>query len=213
FVFLSLKFLVQKIKASYEKQMKETALSIMRIMELKDQYTKGHSERVANYATILAKETNEYDDNSLKQFHFICLLHDIGKIGIPDEVLKKASSLTEEEYNLIKTHPQLGLEVFKNISLIKGSEDIILSHHERWDGKGYPQKLKGNQIPLCARIVAIADAFDAMTSSRAYRSALSPEEAYRRIIEGSGTQFDPSMVEVFKKVFPLWERMVPNSFR
>ncbi|HFI2421936.1 MULTISPECIES: HD-GYP domain-containing protein [Bacillus cereus group] len=213
FVFLSLKFLVQKIKASYEKQMKETALSIMRIMELKDQYTKGHSERVANYATILAKETNEYDDNFLKQFHFICLLHDIGKIGIPDEVLKKASSLTEEEYNLIKTHPQLGLEVFKNISLIKGNEDIILSHHERWDGKGYPQKLKGNQIPLCARIVAIADAFDAMTSSRAYRSALSPEEAYRRIIEGSGTQFDPSMVEIFKKVFPLWEKMVPNSFR
>ena len=93
--------------------MKETALSIMRIMELKDQYAKGHSERVANYATILAKETNEYDDNFLKQFHFICLLHDIGKIGIPDEVLKKASSLTEEEYNLIKTHPQLGLEVLK----------------------------------------------------------------------------------------------------
>ncbi|WP_168898175.1 HD-GYP domain-containing protein [Bacillus sp. ISTL8] len=211
-LFLSLKFLVQKIKTSYEKQMKETALSIMRIMELKDPYTKGHSERVANYATILTKETDKYDDNSLKQFHFICLLHDIGKIGIPDEVLKKASSLTEEEYNLIKTHPQLGLEVFKNISLIQGSEDIILSHHERWDGNGYPQKLKGDQIPLCARIVAIADAFDAMTSSRAYRSALSPEEAYKRIIDGSGTQFDPSMVEVFKKVFPLYEKMVPKSF-
>ncbi|MCU5556951.1 HD-GYP domain-containing protein, partial [Bacillus cereus] len=211
-VLLSLKFLVQKIKTSYEKQMKETALSIMRIMELKDPYTKGHSERVANYATILAKEIDEYDDNSLKQFHFICLLHDIGKIGIPDEVLKKASSLTEEEYNIIKTHPQLGLEVFKNISLIQGNEEIILSHHERWDGNGYPQKLKGNQIPLCARIVAIADAFDAMTSSRAYRSALSPEEAYKRIIEGSGTQFDPSIVEVFKKVFPLYEKMVPKSF-
>ncbi|MEI5887850.1 HD-GYP domain-containing protein [Bacillus albus] len=211
FVFLSLKFLVQKIKDSYEKQMKETALSVMRIMELKDPYTKGHSERVANYATILAKETNKYDDNYLKKFHFICLLHDIGKIGIPDEVLNKASSLTEEEYNIIKAHPQLGLEVFKNISLIKGSEAIILSHHERWDGNGYPQKLRGNQIPLCARIVAIADAFDAMTSSRAYRSALSPEEAYKRIVEGSGTQFDPSIVEVFKKVFPLWKKMISKS--
>ncbi|EJR72174.1 hypothetical protein IK7_06000 [Bacillus cereus VD156] len=145
----------------------------------------------------------------MKKFHFICLLHDIGKIGIPDEVLNKASSLTEEEYNIIKAHPQLGLEVFKNISLIKGSEAIILSHHERWDGNGYPQKLRGNQIPLCARIVAIADAFDAMTSSRAYRSALSPKEAYRRIIEGSGTQFDPAIVNVFKKVFPLWEKMIP----
>ncbi|PDZ42282.1 HD-GYP domain-containing protein, partial [Bacillus wiedmannii] len=115
--------------------------------------------------------------------------------------------LTEEEYTIIKAHPQLGLEVFKNISLIKGSEDIILSHHEKWDGNGYPQKLKGNQIPLCARIVAIADAFDAMTSSRAYRSALSPEEAYKRIIEGSGSQFDPSLVALFKKVFPLWKEM------
>ncbi|EJR80245.1 hypothetical protein IKA_05677 [Bacillus cereus VD169] len=192
--------------------MKETALLVMRIMELKDPYTRGHSERVANYATILARETNEYDDNSLKQFHFICLLHDIGKIGIPDEILKKPSSLTEDEYNLIKAHPQLGSEVFKNISLIKGGEDIILSHHERWDGNGYPQKLKGNQIALCARIVAIADAFDAMTSSRAYRPVLSPEEAYKRIIKGSGTQFDPSIVEIFKKVFPLWKNMVPRSF-
>ncbi|HDR6958116.1 TPA: HD-GYP domain-containing protein [Bacillus cereus] len=192
--------------------MKETALLVMRIMELKDPYTRGHSERVANYATILARETNEYDDNSLKQFHFICLLHDIGKIGIPDEILKKPSSLTEDEYNLIKAHPQLGSEVFKNISLIKGGEDIILSHHERWDGNGYPQKLKGNQIALCARIVAIADAFDAMTSSRAYRPVLSPEEAYKRIIKGSGTQFDPFIVEIFKKVFPLWKNMVPRSF-
>ncbi|HFJ9441110.1 HD-GYP domain-containing protein [Bacillus anthracis] len=211
FVFFSLKFLVQKIKTSYEKQMKETALSVMKIMELKDPYTKGHSVRVANYATILAKATNEFDHISLKRFHFTCLLHDIGKIGIPDEVLTKASSLTEEEYNIIKKHPQLGLEVFKNISLTKDNEAIILSHHERWDGNGYPQKIKGNQIPLCARIVGIADAFDAMTSSRAYRSALSPEEAYKRIIDGSGSQFDPELVVLFKKVFPLWKEMVQPS--
>ncbi|EJQ43660.1 hypothetical protein IEQ_04988 [Bacillus cereus BAG6X1-2] len=164
--------------------------------------------RVANYATILAKVTNKFNNISLKRFHFTCLLHDIGKIGIPDEILTKASSLTEDEYNIIKKHPQLGLEVFKNVSLPKDNEAIILSHHERWDGNGYPQKLKGNQIPLCARIVAIADAFDAMTSSRVYRSALSPDEAYKRIIEGSGAQFDPSLVVLFKNVFPLWKKVV-----
>lgn len=210
-VFVSLKFLVQKIKISYERQMQETALSVMKIMELKDPYTKGHSVRVAKYATILAEATNRYNENTLKDFNFACLLHDIGKIGISDEILNKASSLTQKEYNIIKTHPQLGIEVFRNMSLIKDNEAIILSHHERWDGNGYPQKLKENQIPLCARIVAIADAFDAMTSSRAYRSALSPDEAYERIIKGAGSQFDPSLVENFKKVFPLWKEIIQQN--
>ncbi|PFN47362.1 HD-GYP domain-containing protein [Bacillus thuringiensis] len=210
-VLISLQFLVQKTKSAYEKQMQETALSVMKIMELKDSYTKGHSVRVAKYATLLAKSTNQYTKSTLKDFYFSCLIHDIGKIGISDKILNKTSPLTQEEYNLIKKHPQLGMEIFRNISLIKDNEAIILSHHERWDGKGYPYKLKGNQIPLCARIVAIADAFDAMTSSRAYRSALSPEEAYERIVKGAGSQFDPTLVETFKTVFPLWKEMIQQN--
>ncbi|EJQ08650.1 hypothetical protein IE3_04418 [Bacillus cereus BAG3X2-1] len=210
-VIISLKFLVQKIKLSHEKQMQETALSVTRIMELKDPYTKGHSIRVADYATLLAKATNHYNESALKKFHFACLLHDVGKIGISDEILNKNSSLTQEEYNIIQTHPQLGVEAFKHMAAIKDKKAIILSHHERWDGKGYPEKLKENEIPFCARIVAIADAFDAMTSTRAYRSALSPEEAYNRIVEGAGSQFDPALVEVFKEIFPLWKEMIEKK--
>ncbi|PFA69406.1 HD family phosphohydrolase [Bacillus cereus] len=210
-VMISLRFLVRKIKNSHEKQMQETALSVMRIMELKDPYTKGHSIRVADYATILAKVTNQYNESDLKNFHFACLLHDIGKIGISDAILNKVSSLTQEEYEIIQTHPQLGVEVFKHMSVVRDTKAVILSHHERWDGKGYPEKLKENEIPFSARIVAIADAFDAMTSTRAYRSALSPDEAYKRIVEGAGSQFDPAIVVLFKKIFPLWKEMIEKN--
>ncbi|PEX87260.1 HD-GYP domain-containing protein [Bacillus cereus] len=210
-VIISLKFLEQRIKMSHEKQMQETALSVMRIMELKDSYTKGHSVRVADYAIELAKATKQYNESALKKFHFSCLLHDVGKIGISDEILNKPSTLTQEEYNIIKTHPQLGVEVFKHMSVIKENKAIILSHHERWDGNGYPEKLEGNEIPLSARIVAIADTFDAMTSTRSYRSALPPEEAYKRIVEGAGSQFDPSLIEIFKDTFPIWEKMIQQK--
>lgn len=207
-ILFTLKTLVKEIQLKFEKRVTETMLLIMEILEVKDPYTKGHSQRVAAFALILAKETNQYDEEDLIKFQFACLVHDIGKIGIPDEILKKTSQLTNEEYTIIKNHPNLGLKILKNLTLIEGFEAIIYSHHERWDGYGYPNGLKNNEIPFSARIVAIADAFDAMTSTRSYRPALSSEEAYRRIITGAGSQFDPDLVKEFKKVYPLWIKYV-----
>ncbi|EOO04735.1 hypothetical protein IAW_06049 [Bacillus cereus str. Schrouff] len=207
-IFVALKLLVEKLRGYYEKQLKETALSIIGIIELKDPYTKGHSIRVANYAQILAKATNRFNKADLNRFYLACLLHDIGKIGIPDTILNKETSLTEEEYNTIKKHPIYGVEVVQHLSLVEKYIAVIRSHHEKWDGTGYPDELKGSQIPFCARIVAIADAFDAMTSSRAYRSALLSKVAYGRIIEGSESQFDPQLIEVFKEIYPLWHQNI-----
>ena len=198
---------IHAIKTSYDEQLEGMVKGVIAALELKDPYTRGHSERVASYAVSLAKEVKSFSNENLMAFNYACLLHDIGKVNIPDQILMKPSKLTNEEYEVIKTHPVVGAEAVKNIEGLKGNISVIRSHHERWDGKGYPDNLKGENIPLLARIVAIADAYDAMTSSRSYRSALPSEEAYKRIIEGQGTQFDPNLVEVFKKVYPSWKEI------
>lgn len=122
----------------------------------------------------------------------------------------KPGKLTEEEYEIIKLHPVVGAEAVKDVDGIKDYIDVIRFHHERWDGKGYPDQLTGEEIPLLPRVAAIADAFDAMTSSRSYRKALSVEEAYTRIIKSKGSQFDPMLVEKFMKVFPAWVEFHDN---
>lgn len=203
-LLIRIKGYVNSIKFSYDKQLEGIVKGIIATLELKDPYTRGHSERVAGYAISLAKQIGTYSDEELEEFNYACLLHDIGKINIPDQILMKPSKLTEEEFSIIKQHPSVGAEAIKNIDGLKTNICVILSHHERWDGKGYPQKLKEEDIPYLARIAAIADAFDAMTSSRSYRAALPIEEAYKRIIEGKGSQFDPTLVEIFKTVFPTW---------
>jgi len=195
---------VNALENSFDQKLDGIVRGIITTLELKDPYTRGHSERVAQYALKLAKETNKFNENSLKYFYYTCLLHDIGKVNIPDAILIKPGRLTEEEYEVIKQHPVTGAEAVKEVEGIADYIDIIKHHHERWDGKGYPSGLSKDNIPYAARITAIADAFDAMTSNRSYRSALSVEEAYKRIIEGSGTHFDPNLVELFKKVFPSW---------
>lgn len=197
---------VQAVTYSYDEQLETLVKGVIATLELKDPYTRGHSERVANYALMLAEETKQFDKEELKTFYNSCLLHDIGKIHIPDQILTKPGRLTKEEFEIIKTHPVVGEEVIKNVTELQGGLSVIRSHHERWDGTGYPDQLSQTDIPILARIVAIADAFDAMTSSRSYRTALSLEEAYRRIIDGSGTQFDPELVIVFQKVYPKWEQ-------
>ncbi|WP_216829760.1 HD-GYP domain-containing protein [Alkalihalobacterium elongatum] len=195
---------ITAVKNSYDKQLEGIVKGIISTLELKDPYTKGHSERVADYAITLAKETGKFKEDELNSFYNVCLLHDIGKIHIPDSILMKPGRLTNEEFEIIKTHPAVGAEAVKHVEGVAQHLEVIRSHHERWDGKGYPEQLKGEEVPLLARITAVADAFDAMTSSRSYRSALPITEAYNRIIEGSGTQFDPQLIELFKKVYPSW---------
>lgn len=195
---------VNAIKSSYDKQLNEIVKGIIATLELKDPYTRGHSERVAGYALSLVKQTGELTEEEMRSFNYACLLHDIGKINIPDRILMKPSRLTNEEYDVIKTHPAVGAEAVKNFEGLKNNIGVIRSHHERWDGKGYPDQLQGEEIPYLARVTAIADAFDAMTSSRSYRPAMSLEKAYKVIIEGKGSQFDPQLVEQFKDVFPQW---------
>lgn len=132
------------------------------------------------------------------------MLHDVGKVHIRDDILMKPSNLTNEEYEIIKKHPIVGAEAVKNIEGLQESIDVIRYHHERWDGKGYPDRLKGEEIPLLARIASIADAFDAMTTDRSYRPALSLDMAYQRILQGKGSQFDPGLIDIFVEVYPSW---------
>lgn len=195
---------VEAIKTSYDNQLSGIVKGVIATIELKDPYTRGHSERVAFYANSLAGMTGKYSLDQLRTFTYACLLHDIGKVNIPDSILTKPGKLSKDEYEVIKTHPVVGAEAIIKVRGLGESIDVIKSHHERWDGKGYPEQLKGDEIPFLARIVSIADAFDAMTSSRSYRSAMPLEEAYKRILEGKGTQFDPHLVELFKEVFPDW---------
>jgi putative nucleotidyltransferase with HDIG domain len=195
---------VKAVSDSFDKQLEGIVKGVIATLELKDPYTRGHSERVANYALLFAEKLGYFSNEELKSFYYACLLHDIGKVHIPDQILMKPGKLSKEEYEIIKSHPSVGAEAVKNVEGIGDSICVIRSHHERWDGKGYPDQLKGEEAPLLARITAIADAFDAMTSSRSYRAALPVDEAYQRVLEGKGTQFDPTLVEEFIKVFPAW---------
>lgn len=195
---------VRAVENSYDEQLEGIVKGIVATLELKDKYTRGHSERVAGYALILAKSLNRFKEVELNAFYNVCLLHDVGKVSIPDEILLKKSKLTEQEYDIIKEHPVIGAEAIENVEGLTNYIEVIRHHHERWDGKGYPDKLKGEQISLFARITAIADAFDAMTSSRSYRTALPLEVAKSRIIDEKGTQFDAKLVDKFEEVYPQW---------
>jgi putative nucleotidyltransferase with HDIG domain len=213
YIFLNrFKGYVAAVKNSYDQQIEGIVKGVIATLELKDPYTRGHSERVAGYAQILAQYMGTFSKEELKAFNYACLLHDIGKIHIPDHILMKPTQLTIEEYETIQTHPTVGAEALKDVEGLTNHIDVIRSHHERWDGLGYPDKLKGFDIPVLARVISIADAFDAMTSSRSYRAAMPVEVAYSRIIEGKGTQFDPELVEVFEKCFHEWEK-IHNKFK
>ncbi|AGK52221.1 HD-GYP domain-containing protein [Bacillus sp. 1NLA3E] len=195
---------VRAIEDSFDKQLQGIVKGVIATLELKDPYTRGHSERVAYYALALAKEMGGFSSSELKEFNYACLLHDVGKIHVPDQILMKPQELTDEEYEVIKTHPSVGAEAMAGVEGLKNGIKVIRSHHERWDGKGYPDQLAEECIPLLARITSIADAFDAMTSSRSYREAMPLPKAYQIIIEGKGTQFDPNLVETFEKVYSQW---------
>src|SRR5579863_7289080 len=170
--------------------------SLNQLLDLKDLNTGIHSTRLAEWALHVAGELG-LDQESLADIEVAALLHDIGKVGIPDAVLNKPSRLTPEEYELMKKHPEYGWIVLRQVPGFERVSLLILHHHERFDGKGYPGGLKGEEIPIGSRIVAVIDAFDAMVSSRPYRQGLPFAEAEKRLIESSGTQFDPAVVRHF----------------
>lgn len=195
---------IKALKYLYDEQLEGIVKGVIAILELKDPYTRGHSERVAAYAMNMAEATGKYKPSELNYFYYACLLHDIGKVNIPDSILTKSGRLTDEEYDIIKTHPVVGAEAIRDVEGIADNIDVITHHHERWDGKGYPDGLVGEEIPFLARVTAVADAFDAMTSSRSYRPALQFEVAHQRILDGQGSQFDPQLIELFKQIYPDW---------
>jgi len=172
---------------------------LLAALEYRDSETQWHSRRVALYTTTMARMVG-VEDESLAQISRGALLHDIGKIGIPDAIMLKPGKLTEEDWEIMRTHPKLGYGLLSGIDFLNEGKRIVLEHHERFDGAGYPNRLKGEDIFLGARLFSIADTFDAMTSDRQYRKALPYEVAYEEVCKHSGSQFDPVLVEVFKAI-------------
>ena len=154
---------------------------------------------MAEYAVLIAEELG-WDKKEIRNLRNAAHLYDIGRIGIPDSILNKPTRLTEEEYAVIKEHTIIGAEILKNITLIDRVKEVARSHHERYDGKGYPDGLKGEEIPLYARIIAIADSYDAMKSRKIYRNPLADEIIYNEILQSRGKQFDPDIADVFLKL-------------
>ncbi|MHC4992264.1 MAG: HD domain-containing phosphohydrolase [Planctomycetota bacterium] len=173
-----------------------TIRAITSTIEAKDRYTRGHSERVAYLASQLA-EAAGIDANDVPRVRLAGMLHDVGKIGIRESVLQKPGQLTEEEFQEIKRHPVIGYTIIRDIEPLQDILPGVLYHHERWDGSGYPQGLAGEQIPLIARLLSVADMFDAMSSDRAYRTALPRERILQEVEQRAGTQLDPELARVF----------------
>ncbi len=178
----------------------QTVSSFILAIEEKDRYTQGHSKRVAEYSALMADVLN-LQENERLDLLYAAQLHDIGKIGISEQLLNKPGKLNVVEYETIKTHPHKGVKILEPLDFLGHLLPIIEGHHEWFDGNGYPNGLKGENIPYLARIIAVCDTFDAMTSERSYRKPLSLKIAIQEIKDGSGSQFDPQAVEAFLKVF------------
>jgi HD-GYP domain-containing protein (c-di-GMP phosphodiesterase class II) len=179
-----------------------TVKAFMSIVEAKDAYTKGHTERVADYSVALGKKM-KLGRTELRDLAFAAVLHDIGKLVVIEKVLNKPGSLDDDEWEILKSHPEVGAAIIENMEFLAGAVPFVRHHHERYDGKGYPDRLMGEQIPLGARIIAVADAFDAMTTDRSYRKALSREVALNTMIAKAGSQFDPKAMEAFMELIEI----------
>jgi putative nucleotidyltransferase with HDIG domain len=193
----------------------DTVSSLVNALDAKDPYTGGHSQRVMEYS-IKTAEKMGLDSNSKEILSFGSILHDIGKIGIPELILNKEGPLSDEEYEMVVKHPYIGFKIIKDLKLDSSTKRIIHEHHERVDGKGYPNKLKGEEIHLFSRIVCIADAFDAMTSKRSYRRVpLTHKEAIEELIRNRGTQFDSEILDIFVNILKeeiLFAKKKPIDF-
>jgi len=192
--------------AELYKHMQDTYLgtiqTLARAIDAKDPHTKGHSDRVTRYAVKIAQEMN-LSETTIRNIQYAALIHDIGKIGIQETILAKKGKLSETEYEILKMHPLIGESIITPVKFLNGIAPLILYHHEHYDGKGYLEGLRGEGIPLGARIISVADAFDAMTSDRPYRRALTKEEVRRELEKESGKRFDP---EVIKALLRLLDR-------
>jgi putative nucleotidyltransferase with HDIG domain len=191
----------EELRVSYD----GTLEALVNALDARDQETKGHSLRVSRYMMDIAREigvvegTQDWIDMQRGS-----LLHDVGKIGVSDSILLKPGKLTDEEWTSMRQHPEIGFNMLKQVKFLQGAAEIILCHHERWDGRGYPRALHEEEIPLGARIFTVVDTFDSMTSDRPYRKALRTIDALNEIMKYSGTQFDPRVVEAFLDIYETW---------
>ena len=194
-----------------------TLRAMVTALDTRDTETQGHSLRVVRFTLKLAELAGIADKNTQKIFEYGALLHDIGKIGIPDAILRKPSGLSAAEWEIMKGHPTIGYNILKRIKFLEEAAQVVLYHHEAFDGSGYPAGLAGEDIPLGARIFHVADAIDAMTSDRPYKKALNFDSAAAELLRHSGTQFDPAIISVFAKTsldFWIAERMsIEESIR
>ena len=200
----------QELVTRHHELFLQTITALAQAVELRDTYTGNHTHRVTAYAMLLAEEIGMSPEDR-RHLQASTALHDIGKIGIDDAILRKPGRLTGPEFEQMKTHVLRGAEIIQMIPGLRWALPVVRGHHERWDGRGYPDGLKGEDIPLCARVVAVADAFDAMTSDRPYRPGMPVERAFEELQAGSGTHFDPRCVEAFLRVRPKVEEMLEQE--
>jgi putative two-component system response regulator len=188
-------------EAKQQRSIQDTVSALITAIEKKEPHTAKHSHRVAHICLCIAEEM-QLPENECRHLALAALVHDVGKIGTPDHILRKPDKLTEEEWAAMKNHPVEGAEIVSRVSELAYVADIVRHHHERVDGGGYPDGLRGNDIPLLSRVIAVADSYEVMTTNRIYRSALPRETAVARLQEGAGRQFDPEIVEVFLRIEP-----------
>ncbi len=196
------KQLDQAVKAERDKLVAismQTILSICHMIDAKDSYTQEHSQRVAKYSCLIAKKLG-WTSKRIKSLENMALLHDIGKVGVKDGILNKPTSLTDDEFTTMKDHTVIGANILEELTFIPGVSIGAKCHHERYDGKGYPYGLKGDEIPIEARIIGIADAFDAMNSRRVYSEKSEKKYILQELQNGRGTQFDPAILDVFLEI-------------
>ena len=190
---------IEEKNREIQRVMLDTTTTIVNIIDAKDEYTKGHSQRVSEYSATIARELG-YSEEEIANVRYVALMHDIGKIGIPDAILKKPDRLDAEEFAVMEQHVTIGAGILHENHMINDLEIGARYHHEKYDGSGYAEGLKGENIPEIARIIGLADTYDAMTTNRVYRKRLTDQEVVAELRKNSGTQFDPKLVELFLRL-------------